>query len=161
MRVPRLALALAVATLLGGALAGCTGSPLDSVVEGAVNEGIEQLEGGIEGLVSEALGGAEVSTDGTLPGTFPDSVPLVDGTVLGGGAGPAGSGWVANVEVASVAAFEDARALLEQAGYTGAAVSSDADSAFGTFTGPQYTVVLTVATQADGTTVATYVVTPQ
>jgi hypothetical protein len=39
-------------------------------------------------------------------------------------------------------------------------VDSDADSGFGTFTGTAHRVVLTVSTDTDGVSTATYVVTP-
>ena len=144
-------------------LTGCTGTPLDNVIEGIVGEGAEQLgeqlEGGVEGLVEDAIGGTEISSDGQLPDGFPaDAVPLT-GTVLGGGSGPNGMGWVARTQLGSAAEFEDARAALEDAGYTASAVNADANSGFGTFTSADYTVVLVVATES-GQAHATYIVTP-
>ena len=144
-------------------LTGCTGTPLDNVLEGIVGEGAdqlgEQLEGGVEGLVEDAIGGTEISSDGQLPGGFPaDAVPIT-GTVLGGGSGPNGTGWVARTRLGSAAEFEDARAALERDGYTASAVNADTNSGFGTFTSADYLVVLVVATES-GQAHATYVVTP-
>jgi hypothetical protein len=160
----RARLALAVGALAGAlALTGCTGTPLDNVIEGIVGEGAdqvaEQLEGGVQGLAEDALGGTAISSDGQLPDGFPvDAVPLT-GTVLGGGSGPNGTGWVARTRLASAAEFADARAALEGAGYADSAVNSDANSGFGTFTSADYTVVLVVATES-GQANATYIVTP-
>jgi hypothetical protein len=144
-------------------LTGCTGTPLDNVIEGVVGESAdqlaEQLEGGVEGLVEDAIGGTDISSDGRLPEGFPaDAVP-VTGTVLGGGSGPNGTGWVARTQLGSAAEFEQAKAALEGAGFTSGAVNSDANSGFGTFTSADYTVVLVVATES-GQANATYVVTP-
>jgi hypothetical protein len=162
-RLLRSASAVLLATGLVGGLAAC--SAVDNVVGSAVDQGVESVRGTVEGAVgdavSDALGGASVSTDGTLPDSFPAEVPLLDGTVRGGGAGPDGSGWVAQVTVASLDDFTTAQAALEAAGYTAAGVNVDADTALGTFTGPTYRVMLTVTTQAsDGAVIATYVVTP-
>jgi len=80
------------------------------------------------------------------------------GEVQGGGAGPDSSGWVV-VTTLTTHDFAAAQAALEGAGYVASAVNSDADSGFGTFTLAPYTVVLTVATDTDGATTATYIVT--
>jgi hypothetical protein len=162
--VKRTRLTLAAGALAGAlTLTGCTGTPLDNVIEGLVGEGSkqvsEQLQGGVEGLVEDALGGTAISTDGRLPDGFPaDAVPIT-GTVLGGGSGPNGTGWVARTQLGSAAEFEDARAALEGAGFTASAVNSDANGGFGTFTSADYTVVLVVATQSAEVT-ANYIVTP-
>ena len=151
--------------VLAGALllTGCTGTPLDNIVEGIVSDGAdqiaEQVEGGVQGLIEDAIGGTEITSDGRLPDGFPaDAVP-VTGTVLGGGSGPNGMGWVARTQLASAAEFDQARAALEGAGYAASAVNADANSGFGTFTSSDYTVVLIVATES-GQANATYVVTP-
>jgi hypothetical protein len=151
--------------MVGGVLAGmlmlsgCTGTPLDNVIEGVVGEGAEQLQGGVEGLVEDAIGGTAISSDGQLPDGFPaDAVP-VTGTVLGGGSGPNGAGWVARTQLGSAAEFEQAKSALEGAGFTASAVNSDGNSGFGTFTSADHVVVLVVATES-GQATATYVVTP-
>ncbi|PJJ71569.1 hypothetical protein CLV46_1118 [Diaminobutyricimonas aerilata] len=151
--------------LLAGALAsgllltGCTGTPLDNAVEGLVDQGVEQLQGGVDQAIGDALGGADLSTDGQVPEGFPtDTVPLT-GEVRGGGAGPNGSGWVAQTVLGSAADYEQASQALEDAGFTASVSNSDANSAFGQFTGNGYSVVLTVASEQDAV-VATYIVTP-
>jgi hypothetical protein len=150
-----------VAGALAGALAlaGCTGTPIDNAIEGLVGEGAEQLQGGVEGLIDDALGGAGITADGQLPNGFPsDAVPLT-GSVGGGGSGPNGAGWVVRTELESAADFADARTALEKVGYTASAVNVDQNSGFGTFTSADYTVVLTVETMS-GQAIATYIVTP-
>jgi len=159
---PIAALALS-AGLVGGLTACGSGSPVDNIVGGAIDSSVEGLTGtvqqAVEDAAGEVLGGAGVTTDGTLPESFPSDVPLVEGTVRGGGSGPEGSGWVAQVTVAPDA-FAAAQQRLEQAGYTASGVDSDADSGFGTFTGSTYRVLLTVSTDTEGVSTATYVVTP-
>jgi hypothetical protein len=159
---PAAALALA-AGLVGGLTACGSGSPVDNIVGGAIDSSVEGLTGtvqqAVEDAAGEVLGGAGITTDGTLPESFPSDVPLVEGTVRGGGAGPEGSGWVAQVTVAPDA-FAAAQQRLEEAGYTASGVDSDADSGFGTFTGTAHRVVLTVSTDTEGVSTATYVVTP-
>ena len=157
---PLAVLALSAGLVVG--LAGCgEGSMVDNVVGSAVDQGVESVRGTVEGAISDALGGASISTDGTLPDTFPAEVPLLDGTVRGGGAGPDGSGWAAQLTVASLDDFATAQGDLEAAGYTASGVNVDADTALGTFTGPAYRVVLTLTTSSsDDAVVATYVVTP-
>ena len=163
-----LARSVAALALAAGLVAGLTacgdGSPVDNIVGGAIDSSVEGLTGtvqqAVEDAADEVLGGAGITTDGTLPESFPAEVPLVEGTVRGGGAGPDGSGWVAQVTVSGADRFAAAQQRLEAAGYTGSGVDSDADSGFGTFTGSQYRVVLTVGTDTDGVSTATYVVTP-
>ncbi|WP_166874264.1 hypothetical protein [Salinibacterium sp. ZJ450] len=161
MRVTRPIVAAVLALGIAGSLVGCsTEGPLDNIVGGIVGDSVEQLKGEVEGRVSEALGGAQLTTDGTLPASFPAEVPLVEGTVLGGGAAPDNTGWVARVEVPSAGDFAEAQRLLEEAGFTGSSIDTDATSGFGNFASADHNVVLTVATDA-GAVVATYVVTPR
>jgi hypothetical protein len=158
---------LAAGALVGAlTLTGCTGTPLDNVVEGLVAEGTEQvgeqLQGGagklVEGLVDDLLGGTGISTDGQLPPGFPeDDIPLT-GTVLGGGSAPNGAGWVVRTKLAAASEFAEAQTALESAGYTASAVNADQNSGFGTFSGAGFTVVLVVSSTSVEAT-ATYVVT--
>ena len=161
----RSAAALVLALGLGTGLTACgEGSPVDNIVGGAVDSGVESLKGtaqkAVEDAAGEALNGAGITTDGTLPASFPADVPLVEGTTRGGGAGPDGTGWVAQIAVSGADRFAVAQQQLEAAGYTSSGVDTDADSGFGTFTGSTYRVVLTVSTDSDGQVLATYVVTP-
>ncbi|HET8957997.1 MAG TPA: hypothetical protein VFM95_06040 [Microcella sp.] len=152
------------ATIALGASACSTGTPLDNIVEGLVDQGVEQVTSGIDeqirGLVGDVLGGVELTTDGSLPSSFPQGIPLV-GEVLGGGAGPEGSGWVARTRLDEASAFTAAQGALEDAGFTASGVSSDATSGYGAFTSAEYRVDLSVATDGQGEVTATYVVTPQ
>ncbi len=155
--------ALALAGALAVGATGCsTGTPIDNIVEGLVQQGVDQIMGGIDeqirGLVDEVLAGVEITTDGTVPASFPTEVPLT-GEVLGGGAGPEGSGWVVRTQLDGGLGFDDAAAALELAGFAASGVSSDADSGYGAYTGAAYRVDLSVATDADGVVTATYVVT--
>jgi hypothetical protein len=150
----RFARPLSIALLIAVApvLVGC--SAAENVVNGVVGEAQNQAEDAI----SEALGGAGISSDGELPNGFPaDAVPVV-GEVLGGGSAPDSSGWVVRTNLGGES-FASAQAALEGAGFESSAVNSDADSGFGTFTLAPYSVVLTVSTGSDDAMTATYVVT--
>jgi len=161
-RLVRSASALLLAGGVVAGLAACgEGSMVDNVVGSAVDQGVESVRGTVEDAVGDVLGGASVSTDGTLPESFPAEVPLLDGTVRGGGAGPEGTGWVAQLTVGSLDDFTTAQAQLEGAGYVASGVDVDGDTALGTFTSETHRVLLTLTTQSsDGAVVATYVVTP-
>lgn len=163
-RMSRRLAAVALAGALALGASGCsTGTPLDNIVEGLVDQGVEQITSGIDesirGLVGDVLGGVELSTDGEVPSSFPTEIPLT-GEVLGGGAGPDGSGWVVRTRLDGAGAFDAAAAALEGAGFAASGVSSDADSGYGAYTSGAYRVDLSVATDAQGEVTATYVVTP-
>ena len=166
-RAPRRTARSLAAAAFAGALAlgasGCaTGTPIDNIVEGLVGQGVEQITSGIDesvrGLVDDVLGGIELSTNGEAPSSFPPEVPLT-GEVLGGGAGPDGSGWVVRTRLGSASEFEEAAGALEAAGFAASGVSSDEASGYGAFTSSAYRVDLSVATDAQGEVTATYVVT--
>jgi hypothetical protein len=147
------------ATDLGSSVAGQVSSGLKDVSGGAVQKGLANVAGGIDGAIQSALKGANVTSDGQLPSGYPTAaVPVVDGTVLGGGAGPNGSGWVVQVRVASLAEFATAQQQLAAKGFTNGTSRTDATSAFGLFTSTDYRVVLTFTKNGDGVT-ATYIVT--
>lgn len=178
MRTPTRTLIAAVAA--GIALAGLSGCSSESVsqatdfgssvasnvsetvkgIDGkAIQDGMASVAGGIDGALDTALKGAKVTSDGQLPDGFPTKeVPLVDGTVLGGGSGPDGTGWVAQVRVGSVDEFEAASDALTRAGYTESVGRADLSSAFGLFRSDGHRVVLTFAKTDAGVT-ATYIVT--
>lgn len=150
----RIARPLSIALLLfaAPALAGC------SVAENVVNGVVSEAQNQAGDAISEALGGAGVSTDGQLPPGFPsDQIPVV-GEVQGGGSAPDGAGWVVRTTL-TADDFAAAQAALESAGFTASAVNSDQDSGFGNFTLAPYSIVLTVDTDADGVSTATYIVT--
>ncbi|MGN7190108.1 hypothetical protein [Curtobacterium sp. MCBA15_004] len=149
------------ATDLGSSVASNVSETVQGIDGGAIQDGMSSVAGGIDGALDTALKGTGVTSDGKLPDGFPTAqVPLVDGTVLGGGSGPDGSGWVAQVRVASVDDFTVAAQRLADAGYTESAKRADASSAFGMFRSDAYRVVLTFSQTGDGVT-ATYIVTPR
>jgi hypothetical protein len=149
-------LAIALLLAVSPVLVGC--SAAENVVGGVVDEATQQAGDALGDAASDALGGAGISTDGELPSGFPTAVPLV-GVVQGGGAGPDASGWVVRTTLGEGETFVTAQSALEGAGYTSSAVNADADSGFGSFTLAPYTVTLTVATDPDGVTTSTYIVT--
>ena len=147
------------ATELGSSVASNVSETVQGIDGKAVQDGMASVAGGIDGALDAALSGTGVTSDGRVPDGFPTAdVPLVDGTVLGGGAGPNGSGWVVQVRVASVDDFQAAAEQLAAAGYAESAKRADASSAFGLFRSDAYRVVLTVSESKDGVT-ATYIVT--
>ncbi|MCU1544855.1 MAG: putative secreted protein [Microbacteriaceae bacterium] len=150
-------LALALLLAVSPVLVGC--SAAENIVGGVVDEAKSQAADALGDAVSDALGGAGISTDGELPPGFPAAaVPLV-GTVQGGGAGPDASGWVVRTRLAAGESFATAQAALEAAGFASSAVNADADSGFGSFALAPYTVALTVAADSGGIATATYIVT--
>jgi len=84
---------------------------------------------------------------------------VLTGQILGGGAGPEGSGWVARTEIDGGLGFTEAAAALESAGFAPSGVSSNASGGYGAFTSAAFRVDLSVATDGDGIVTATYVVT--
>lgn len=156
-----LAAGLVLVSALGSGLglAGC--SQVGDVVREAAHEGAEQVRHSVEDVIGDTLGKVQVSTDGHVPDSFPtDAVPFPEGKLLGGGAAPEGTGWVAQVAVPDVeGGFQDAQARLEAAGYASSEVASDAQSGYGRFESDAYTVIVTVSADP-GSPVATYVVLP-
>jgi hypothetical protein len=147
------------ASAVGSSVASSVTSTVQGIDGAAIQDGMAKVAGGIDGALDTALEGAHVTSDGKVPDGFPSAaVPLVDGTVLGGGAGPAGSGWVVQVRAASVEAFTTASQRLTDAGFTESAGRADAGSAFGLFRSDDHRVVLTFSTTDAGVT-ATYIVT--
>ncbi|QSB24459.1 hypothetical protein [Curtobacterium sp. 24E2] len=147
------------ATDLGSSVASTVADGVAGIDGKAIQDGMSSVAGGIDGALDTALKGANVTSDGKVPDGFPSSdVPLVDGTVLGGGAGPNGSGWVVQVRAGSVDDFASAAQQLADAGYTESAKRADSSSAFGMFRSDGYRVVLTFS-DGDGGVTATYIVT--
>lgn len=163
---PRRVIAAAAVTvaLVAGTSACSTGTPLDNIVEGLVQQGVDQLVGGIDeqvrGLVGDVLGGVELTGDGQVPASFPTEIVLT-GDVLGGGAGPESSGWVVRTQLESGLGFAEAAAALEQAGFAPSGVSTDAAGGYGAYTGDAYRVDLSVSADGAGVVTATYIVTPR
>ncbi|WP_175472468.1 hypothetical protein [Curtobacterium sp. MCBA15_009] len=152
------------ATDLGSSVASDVAEGVRGIDGAAIQDGMSQVAGGIDGALDTALKGADVTSDGKVPDGFPSAgVPLVDGTVLGGGAGPNGSGWVVQVRAASVDDFTAAAQQLADAGFTESAKRADSSSAFGMFRSDGYRVVLTFSDAGEGGAgaAATYIVTPR
>jgi hypothetical protein len=155
--------AVALALGLLATTAGCTtGTPIDNIVDGLVQQGVDQVTGGIDesirGIVDDVLGGVELTTDGQVPSTFPADIALT-GAVVGGGSGPAGSGWVVQTLLEGGLTFADAADALEAAGFAASGVADDEGGGYGAFTSSAHRVDLSVITDADGVVTATYVVT--
>jgi hypothetical protein len=149
------------ATDLGSSVASDVTNGVKDISGGAIQEGMKNVAGGIDGALSSALKGANITSDGQVPSGYPSSaVPLADGTVLGGGAGPNGSGWVVQVRVDSLDRFADVQKQLTGAGFANGTSRTDASSAFGLFTSDSYRVLVTFTKNSDGVT-ATYIVTPK
>ncbi|PZF11510.1 hypothetical protein DEJ25_10680 [Curtobacterium sp. MCPF17_011] len=153
---------LAQATDLGSSVASSVSETVHGIDGAAIQQGMAKVAGGIDGALDTALKGTKVTSDGQVPAGFPSSsVPLVDGTVLGGGAGPADSGWVVQVRVSSVDDFARAAQQLADAGFTKSAERADSSSAFGLFRSDDHRVVVTFSTDSGGGATATYIVTPR
>ncbi|MFJ3385271.1 MULTISPECIES: hypothetical protein [unclassified Curtobacterium] len=147
------------ATDLGSSVASDVSESVKGIDGSAITEGMSSIAGGIDGALDTALKGADITSDGAVPDGFPTSaVPLVDGTVLGGGSGPNGSGWVVQVRAGSVDDFATAAQQLTDAGFTESAKRADSSSAFGIFRSDDHRVVLTFSGSDTGAT-ATYIVT--
>jgi hypothetical protein len=149
------------ATDLGSSVASSVAEGVQGIDGKAIQDGMASVAGGIDGALDTALKGANVTSDGKVPDGFPTKdVPLVDGTVLGGGAGPNGSGWVVQLRVDGLDAFSSAQSALANAGFASSTTRSDSSSAFGMYRSDDYRVILAVSKNSDGTT-ATYIVTPR
>ncbi|WP_430645682.1 hypothetical protein [Agromyces sp. GXS1127] len=138
----RIAAALAAGLTTAVLLTGCGGAVQDLV------------ERGVEGTVEEATGG-QVDLSGDIPADFPQSVPIIDGTVeLAGGAASA-DGWMVVLSSGASDPLGDARSALEGAGFTEDAALAQASDAGSVYTDGRYLVILA----GEGGTV-TYTVTP-
>jgi hypothetical protein len=143
---PAVVLAVALAALLGPALTACGANPVETVVEGAV----EQAGGG----------DVDLNSDGGLPDGFPEAeVPLYDGEIVGGmGAGSvdSGGGWTVIVRTGDdrEADFAAIDAQLTEAGYSGFLEGVGS----GAYSDEQYSVIVSVADDGSGQSTATYIV---
>ncbi|WP_440711218.1 hypothetical protein [Herbiconiux sp. YIM B11900] len=143
-----LVLAVSLAALLGPALTGCVGNPVESVVEGAV----EQAGGG----------DVDLNSDGGLPDGFPAEVPLYDGEVVSGlsaGTVADGGGWTVTVKVNDVEAdFKAINDQLVAAGFE-SSFSGFADGAgSGAYSNANFSVLVAVTDDGSGQKTATYIV---
>ncbi|WP_294179422.1 hypothetical protein [uncultured Schumannella sp.] len=101
---------LALGAGLSLALSGCFANPLESITEGLVENGVEEL---IEGQT-----GVDIDVNGSgvsLPDSWPSELPLPDGELLFSIA--AGGTYSAQFEVSDDSAFLNLGAQLQSAGY--------------------------------------------
>ena len=142
-------IAIALGVLAAPALTGCIGNPVESIVEGAV----------------EQAGGGEVdlNSDGGVPDGFPSEIPLYDGTVIGGlGAGSVaeGGGWTVIIEVPDLeASFTSINDQLVAAGFESSFSGFTEGTGSGMYSNGTYSVLLAVADDGSGQKTATYIVT--
>jgi hypothetical protein len=112
--------AVITAALTIGSLAGCSGT------------------GGSYSAPS-ASKASESEASATLPASFPKSdVPLIDGTILVA-RGDKDNGWSVTIQPDNKTGFADAKAKLEQAGYT---VSAGATDTKAVYANDKYTVAV-------------------
>jgi hypothetical protein len=147
-RTASVVIAIALGVLAAPALTGCIGNPVESIVEGAV----------------EQAGGGEVdlNSDGGLPDGFPSEIPLYDGEVVGGlGAGTAdGGGWTVIIAVDDLeASFTSIDDQLVAAGFESSFSGFTEGTGSGMYSNGTYSVLLAVADDGSGQKTATYVVT--
>ena len=145
MRAPRrrarTAAAATAAVLFAGLLAGCAGNPIEGLVSQGVEDAVEGGTGGVVNLV------------GVLPAVVPSTVPIIDGEIdLTTGTG-GGAGWVVVLTSSADDPLGEARAALEQAGFTEQTGVSGQSAAGVLYSDGEHLVVLA----GEGTTV-TYTV---
>lgn len=140
----RTVLALAAAALLLPGLTGCTGNPLETLVEGATGGNVD-------------LGGSSV------PQGFPTEVPLYEGEVLYGIAVGDGAGKAFNVtvRVPDAAAADQIRTQLEGAGFTLIGGSAPTSRSGAAYDGANWGAVVVVTEDGSNGWVANYTVTPK
>lgn len=148
MPAPRLrgraAALLSVAAVATALLTGCVGNPVEDLVKQGVEDAVEGASGG------------DVELGGDLPADFPQSVPVIDGTIeLAGGAGGDTEGWVVVLTSDSADPLADAKSALTGAGFGEDAALSGNAGGGSVYTDGEHLVILA----GDETTV-TYTVTP-
>lgn len=116
---------------------------------------------GCSQIVNQVTGGAVDLPGNTVPDDFPSDVPLVDGTVVLGGAigDDTGKVWNVAIEVPGIEAYDDIDAQLTDAGFASQGVADQDGGKAGTFTKDPYVVVLVVGPGDDNTWIANYTVT--
>lgn len=140
-RRARAVAAVSTAALSVLLFAGCSGNPVEGL-----------LQQGVEDAVDGATGG-RVDLGGELPADFPTSVPIIDGEIeLTGDAG-GGEGWVVVLTSSAADPMAEAKAALQDAGFTEQTGVSGQVAAGTLYGDGEHTVVLA----GDGTTV-TYTV---
>ena len=140
----RAAVAVAIAGITVSLLGGCSGNP----VEDLVNQGVEDA-------VESATGG-DVSLNGELPEGFPTSIPLIDGDIAVGVGTGGEEGWVVVITSSASDPVAEAASALEGAGFTEDTTVSGGGMGAKVYSNDEYLVLVA----GEGETV-TYTVTPQ
>jgi hypothetical protein len=135
-------------------LTGCFANPLEGLVDGVV-------EGGVEQIIEDQTG-VDVDVNGSgasLPDSWPAEVPTVDGEIIFSAASE--GTFTAAINVADLAAAQGAFDALLDAGFTQVAeLSLGEGSESRVFENGTYNVALIIAQNDDGTGLVQYTVGP-
>jgi hypothetical protein len=135
-------------------LTGCFANPLDQLTDGLV-------EGGVEQIIEDQTG-VDVDIDGTgasLPADWPADVPTVDGTVSFSAA--VDNTYTAAITVPSLADAERAFTDMTDAGYTEVTTLDLGDGGqTRVYENPSWNVAIIVAPNDDGTALVQYTISP-
>lgn len=135
-------------------LTGCFANPLDGLVEGVV-------EGGVEQIIEDQTG-VDVDVNGSgasLPDSWPAEVPTVNGEIIFSAASD--GSFTAAINVADLGAAQGAFDALLDAGFTQTAeLSLGEGSESRVFENGTYNVAVIVAQNEDGTGLVQYTVGP-
>lgn len=135
-------------------LSGCFANPLEQLTDGLV-------EGGVEQIIEDQTG-VDVDIDGTgasLPDDWPADVPTVDGEVSFSAA--AGGTFSAALTVSDLAAAEEAFTQLIDAGFTEiSAIDLGGGTATRVYENSAYNVAVIIGSNDDGTAIVQYTIAP-
>jgi hypothetical protein len=138
----RVAVALAGGIAAATLLTGCVG-PVQDLVERGVEDTVESASGG------------QVDLSGELPDDFPDSIPVIDGTIELAGGAEGMDGWVVVLSSEASDPLAEARTALEGAGFGEDPTLSDTTAGGSVYGNGEFMVILA----GEGGTV-TYTVAP-
>ncbi len=135
-------------------LSGCFANPLEQLTDGLV-------EGGVEQIIEDQTG-VDIDIDGTgasLPDNWPADVPTIEGNVVFSAA--ANDAFTAAITTPDLAAAEQAFTDLLDAGYTQVAeIQLGEGAASRTFENGTYNVTVVIAENGDGTGQVQYSIVP-
>ena len=126
----RAAAALAAAATAALLFTGCSANPVGDLVNQGVEDAVESATGG------------DVNLDGELPADFPESVPVIDGTIKLAGAGPDGEGWLVILTPTAADPVGAASGELEAAGFTADKAAAGDAGAAAVYSNGEYVVLL-------------------
>jgi hypothetical protein len=126
----RAAATLAAAATAALLFTGCSANPVGDLVNQGVEDAVESATGG------------DVNLDGELPADFPESVPVIDGTINVSGAGPDGEGWLVILTPTAADPVGAASAELEAAGFTADKAAAGDAGAAAVYSDSEYVVLL-------------------